>query len=201
MFDIFEKSEKLKKALKIFDIFLVFFVAIVIVLFFIISLGKEVRNNSYYKINPAQAEKLNIRTDKKIYKKGENVKIYLENFTPNPLREKIDSEIMVSSIRNLGKNYGVGLIEQKINNNWISIEPVWRCEKKCYEKCNYEDMIKPEEQKIFIWSQDLITCDYKNNLETKLEALNGTYRVSSAAWDDSKNKYSIIYSNEFLIVN
>lgn len=198
---IFKESKKLKKTLKIFDVFLLFFVLIIIILFFAINFdGKELKN-SYYNISTAQAKKLNIKTDKTKYKKGEEIKIYLENFAENPIKEKKDSSIMVSSSRYLGQNYGVGLIEKKNNNSWIAIEPVWRCEKKCYELCSYEDMIKPEEQKVFVWDQNLINCNYKEKLESREQAREGIYRISSASWNNAENKYSTFYSNEFLISN
>ena len=196
---IFRENKKLKKTLKIFDIFLIFFIINIIFLFFIITFSKEEIKSSYHNIKIAKAEHLSIKTDKLEYKKGEEIKIYLENFATKALKEKQDSLITVSSLRYLGQNYGVALIERKKDNLWIAIEPVWRCEKKCYEQCNYQDIIKPEEQKVFNWDQTLINCDYKEQSETEEDALSGTYRISSASWDNIKNKYSIFYSNEFSI--
>jgi len=202
MNSILKESKKLKKTLKIFDIFLIFFVLSVVFLFFIFSFSKKDIKSSYYNIHSTdvvKSKKLNIRIDKKKYSKGEKVKIYLDNFSNKNLKEDDNSFLSVASFRYLGENYGVGLIEKKINNSWIAVEPVWRCENKCYERCNYQDVINSQEQKTFIWNQDLVFCDALNKTEKKEKSSMGTYRVSLAFWDDKTKDYSVLHSDEFII--
>jgi hypothetical protein len=157
--------------------------------------------NNKVLIYPTSAAKLIINTDKNEYQLGEAVNINITNSAQNPIVEQTTSSIDIVSKRFLGNNYGVAIIEKLENGIWVAVEPVWRCDAPCYEKCKYGHTIKPGEKNSFIWPQKIIICDILNH-EEKIESVeSGQYRISSAVWSNEKKIHEIIHSNEFKIKN
>lgn len=157
-------------------------------------------------VKPALAAKLIIATSKAEYKPSETVKIIMTNIAKNSIVEQPDSSVDVMSVRYLGKNYGVGLIEKFVGDSrpdgsadWIAIEPVWRCGDSCFAECKNDYSIKPKEKRVFSWKQTMLICDQSKRTEKIKPAGAGKYRISSAIWLDAKQAHKIIHSNEFII--
>jgi len=184
---------------KYYSIIIVIVVALITLLNLVIFLFNTSFKDVNYSVKSAKAAKILINTDKMEYFSGETVEIIIINSADRVIVEQEKAPIIANYERNLGKNFGVGVIEKHVNNSWLVVEAIWRCDSPCYKECKYEDYIKPTESKIFKWDQKLIICDILNHNEETLDAGIGKYRVSTAMYGEGKKEYIIFHSNEFII--
>ncbi len=149
-----------------------------------------------------------ITTDKTEYEQGEMVKIVIINGLNSPIVPEAILPDKAKSIKFLGENYGIGMIERFENGVWIGIEPVWRCGNSCfkeYKECKYEHSFEPAEKRVFEWNQTMLICDAVNITERVEYVGAGKYRISSiflhtsAVWLDEEKTRTTFYSNEFTI--
>jgi hypothetical protein len=143
---------------------------------------------------------LKILTDKKIYQAGMPIGITITNNTFKPMIQNASSTVLINSNRYLGRNIGVGLIEKKEGDVWVAVESLWRCLGDCNKECETPPSIRSNENKEFIWDQQLTICSIENGTMEKERATPGVYRIS--IWRLGNNNVSEIdYSNEFKILN
>lgn len=154
----------------------------------------------------AQAAKINIFTNKAEYQQGEEVKMIISNYANNTIIQETITNTGIEAADNSGESYGIGLIEQYIEaslpdgqGGWVAVEPVWRCNKSCFEPCKDEHEIKSGKKKVFSWDQTVLVCDYENSREETIKAKPGRYRISSGFWNEAEQRNEVIYSNEFII--
>ncbi len=140
-----------------------------------------------------------IRTDKQMYNPGEPVNISIRSGYGKQIRNNTDSGLTIYGDPRMGRNYGVALIEYYAGGSWQAIEPVWRCDSKCFESCREGPDMNPGETRTFVWDQSRHICDLASGEMESLGVEAGRYRVSSAAWNGAKNSYEIIHSNDFAI--
>ena len=153
------------------------------------------------KVNSAQASTMSIKTNKLSYASNEVVVVTIINSGIKPIVEtrhaSSDDEITVKGAPNLGKNYGVALIEKYNEDGWLAIEPLWRCDSSCTEPCAEPQVIKPGETKVFSWSQERRFCRQGDENMKHEVAGPGRYRIASAVMNGQG--YKIIRSEEFVI--
>lgn len=168
------------------------------VLVYAVYKGMSVQPGMSLKINSAKAKSMSIKTDKLNYAPGEEIAVTVVNASDRLIRENSGDVVTVNGAPNLGKNYGVALIEKYDNGGWLAIEPLWRCDAPCNEPCPKTQAIKPGETKIFIWDQTRKLCQ---NADKDIKTVNagvGRYRISSAVLGLS-GVYKMIHSKEFII--
>lgn len=181
-------------------------VSISILLVFLIP-GLSVVAYNYYKtidndkLLESQLTGLSIETDKQRYQAGETVEIVFVNNGGSYLEESEASSTYPSLPNFSGNNYGVGFVENYRNGSWVSVEPVWRCNDSCTEKCDFNQLIKPETEKIFKWRQTILTCQGFDKVAEISQAKAGKYRISTEVWSDELNAIRTVYSNEFIIID
>jgi len=190
---------RFEKAGKYYSIIIVIVVSLITLLNLVVFLYGTSFKDVNYSVKSVSAAKMLINTDKIEYFSGETVEIKIINSADRVIVEQKKAPIIANYERNLGKNFGVGVIEKYVNNSWLVVEAIWRCNSSCYEECIYGDYIKPTESKTFNWNQKLTICDMLNHNEETLDTGAGKYRVSVAMYDDSKRKHIIFHSNEFII--
>ncbi|MCK5212169.1 hypothetical protein KAJ89_05705 [Candidatus Parcubacteria bacterium] len=150
------------------------------------------------KLNSAQASSMSIKTNKSSYASGETVIVTIINSGVKSMIENEAEEITVKGAPNLGKNYGVALIEKYNEDGWLAIEALWRCDSACIYPCTETQAIKPGEIKVFIWDQTRKLCQGDGvDIET-VNAGAGRYRISSAVLDPGGG-HKLIHSEEFII--
>jgi hypothetical protein len=145
------------------------------------------------------SSEVTITTDKQEYEQGEEVKVTIINGLEYPIVLQPILPDKLKSIKFLGENYGIGLIEKFDKETWVGIEPVWRCENSCFAECKYKHSFEPGEKRVFEWNQKILICDKIDRTEKVKDAEAGRYRISSAVWLDEEQNYKMIYSNEFTI--
>lgn len=150
-------------------------------------------------ILPVEASNMAIQTNKLTYQRGEMVKITITNQAESVMAEQTESFINVRTLGNLGKNYGVGLIEQYNDGVWSAVEPIWRCAEACYSPCADLRTIEPGEKVDFLWPQTRLICHGQARNEKISLVPAGRYRITSALWNDEIGDYEQVYSNDFWI--
>lgn len=149
------------------------------------------------KLNSAQASSMSIKTNKLSYTLDEAVMVTIINSGVKPMVENETEEITVKGAPSLGKNYGVALIEKYVEDGWLAIEALWRCDSACMNPCAKTQAIKPGENKKFSWDQKRQLC--QSNGETVSSGVGpGQYRISSAVLQ-SNGGHKLINSEEFII--
>ena len=187
------------KLRKYYSIIIIIAISLLTLLNLAVFLYSRTFNLINYQAKSVLAAKMTINTDKTVYEAGETVEIEIINSATKTIAEENRAPIIANYERNLGKNFGVGVIEKYENNLWLVVEAIWRCNSPCYEECKYKDHIGPTESKIFSWSQELIMCDELKKKEEVKEAGAGKYRVSAAVYDENQKMHIIFHSNEFII--
>jgi len=185
---------------KFFAGLIIVIIAVVVLDVMVYAVYKGMSNQSgpNLKINSVQAASMAIKTDKLNYIQGEEVVVTVINASSKPIRENDEEAVTVNGAPNLGKNYGVALIEKYDNGGWLAIEPLWRCDAPCDELCPEIQAIKSGEIKIFTWDQTRKLCQ-GDGVDIKIaNAGAGRYRVTSAILNLS-GAYKMIHSKEFVI--
>jgi hypothetical protein len=179
------------------DIFLISIALLIMFLFFYIEF------NFYFNLKKDRGDlgkemKLLLETDKDIYSADESVKIIIKNMSVSSFSETGGlSGIPIDSRKNLGNNYAIGLIEKNDDNKWVAVEPIWRCGGKCSEACNNNATLKAYESKIFIWDKKMVDCGDGSEKDPIIDAGNGIYRATIAAWNKDLNNFELIHSKSF----
>lgn len=186
-----------KKIKIVFDVLLVGYAVLAVLTLAVVVLPAPRVSIDF--VQPAAASRLSITTNKSDYAIGEEIKITMINGAKNPLIQSGESSIEVSADRILGGIYGVGLIEKLVDDQWIAIEPVWRCGDSCYTECGRNDFVNLEKTGDFVWHQQKLICNLEEKSEKREECGPGNYRVSSAIQGVDGGDYEIIYSNIFVI--
>jgi hypothetical protein len=144
--------------------------------------------------------KIALTTNKGIYAPDEPIQIIIHNYSPGGFVQNFSApDLYIKSRHDFGKNYGVGLIERKDRDVWIAVEPIWRCNKPCFEKCDAYSEIDSRAARTYEWNQKIIKCDSKLAEESIIQAETGTYRAVIIVWNQRNNNYDQIYSNSFTI--
>jgi hypothetical protein len=193
----FKRKRKVNILLVISTVFLsLVFISFII---YIIWPNQGIRVEDLTARREASAGPLIIQTDKNKYSQGEIVKISYSNQAFTAMAEATSTELSIESSRFLGNNYGVGLIEQYFNGQWLAIEPVWRCSLDCFSPCREDRKIPSSSMKTFYWKQTKLVCPGSGDEAITVNVDPGRYRIVSAAWDSGVNDYKMIYSNQFEI--
>jgi hypothetical protein len=140
-----------------------------------------------------------IATDKTTYTGDETIKITLENRSEDKLAQSDSSSLSVKARPDLGKNFEIAFIEQKIGNEWIAIEPVKRCASPCNLACQEKTAIEIGKKEVYVWNQEIERCNGDKTSTEKVPT--GEYRVSTATSDASDQNTKMIHSNVFRISN
>ncbi len=140
-----------------------------------------------------------IATDKTTYTGDETIKITLENRSEDKLAQSDSSSLSVKARPDLGKNFEIAFIEQKIGNEWIAIEPVKRCASPCNLACQEKTAIEIGKKEVYAWNQEIERCNGDKTSTEKVPT--GEYRVSTATSDASDQNTKMIHSNVFRISN
>lgn len=170
---------------------------------------KEINSENFKDLSAAPIEKttkeqveelgpLSILVDKKKYKKGDLVQVNIINNTTKPMIQDPESFVDIFMNQYLGDNIGVALIEKKIENEWETVDSLWRCDISCNELCNSIPPLRPSENKQFTWDQMLTKCVKDDGEQAKVPAKPGLYRIGSGV-DGGQNQVVYVYSDEFII--
>lgn len=191
-----ESSSKFRRALRLFDVLFVLSVLSVIGVFFAVLSGDP--SPSPKMVNEAKADGLSIETGKSAYSLGEKVEVKLSNYSDALLTEDFEPVVEVSARENLGKNYGVAMVEQRMSDFWVAVEPLWRCGGDCLKPCEQKNLIEPQITHTFFWDQQLQICQGEDQSSVKA-AEPGEYRISAASMDRETGQTQVVYSNIFII--
>lgn len=148
-------------------------------------------------------QKLEISTDKNFYRPSEPVLITINNNTASSSVKQQPGQLVRGQIvarKYFGRNYGVGLIEKFVNNIWLAAEPILRCGRSCFTKCESGDIsIGATQENAYSWDQSLFVCDYVQKTENTVWSGPGRYRVTAALWSEEKQAIELCHSGEFTI--
>jgi hypothetical protein len=191
-----EEGPKFKRALRIFDFLFVLVIVCIVAIFFSAVLGYK--EPIEHKMHEAQASGLNIYTDKQVYKAGESVKVKMANYSSRTMSEQFEPALEIQARKDFGKNYGVAMIEKKVDNAWLAVEPLWRCSGDCRQACDEKKSLDPKITNIFLWDQNFNYCNSTGEITIQSAGF-GEYRISAANIVDFSLEPTIIYSNIFII--
>jgi hypothetical protein len=201
MFNFLNIIMQNKKSTDRLDIFLISAALLTISAFFYVQycFFADVNNAKNATVARTKGSELLLETDKVKYSSNEPVRIAIKNISVKSFSEAgNDDSVPIESRQNLGNNYAIGMIEKNENNKWIAVEPIWRCEERCFDSCglDLDSVIKAYESKIFVWDQKLLNCGHDIEEEV-VRAESGIYRATIAARKENSDQYELIHSKVF----